>query len=256
MAVVSSTLSRFFPRPLRLFLIIAGCALLGWVMARGFAYTWNWEVLPKWTAVIKTGLVTTLWFSVASVLVALLLGTLLSLISISRIPVIRDVYVVFIEVVRNTPLLVQILIGYFVIGSIFNLSALVAGIASLSIFTSAYVAEIIRGGIEAVDKGQREAAYTLGMSHAQTMRLVIMPQAFRISLPALTGQLVSTIKDSSLLSIIAVQELTLSTQQAISNSAASFEFWALNAALYFIICFPLSRMVGYLEKRMKRRVAS
>jgi len=255
-ATQAQALSRLFPRPVRLLLIVVVCAILAWLMSSGFAYNWDWETLPKWSVVIKKGLVTTLTFSVASVLVALLLGTVLSFLSISKIPIVKDLYAVFIEVVRNTPLLVQILIGYFVIGSIFNLSAIVAGVASLSIFTSAYVAEIVRGGIEAVDKGQREAAYTLGMSNFQSMRLVVMPQAFRISLPALTGQFVSTIKDSSLLSVIAVQELTLSTQQAISNSVASFEFWTLNAILYFSICFPLSRLVGYLEKRMKARVAS
>ena len=222
---------------------------------RSFAYHWQWETIPKWTIVIKRGLITTLIFSVASVFFASIIGTLLSLLSISKIPIVRDIYAVFIEVVRNTPLLVQILIGYFVIGSVFNLSAIVAGIAALSIFTSAYIAEIIRGGIESVDKGQREAAYTLGMSSAQTTWLIVMPQAIRISLPSLTGQLVSTIKDSSLLSVIAVQELTLATQQAISNSAASFEFWIMNAILYFVICFPLSRLVGLMEKRMKARVS-
>lgn len=252
---LSASLERFFPRPIRLLLVIFCCALLGWLLTRSFAYQWHWETIPKWTIVIKRGLLTTLFFSVGSIFFASILGVLLSLLSASRIPVIRDVYVVFIEIVRNTPLLVQILIGYFVIGSIFNLSAIVAGIATLSIFTSAYVAEIIRGGIESVDKGQREAAYTLGMSGTQTTWLIVMPQAIKVSLPALTGQLVSTIKDSSLLSVIAVQELTLSTQQAISNSAASFEFWSLNAILYFIICFPLSRLVGHLEKRMKRRVS-
>lgn len=247
--------SRLFSRPIRILLVLISLTISGWLLTRSFAYTWHWEILSKWSTVIKKGLLTTVIFSVSAVFFASILGILLSLLSISKVRIIRDIYAVFIEIVRNTPLLVQILIGYFVIGSIFNLSAVVAGIAALSIFTSAYIAEIIRGGIESVEKGQREAAYTLGMSNTQTTWLIIMPQAIRISLPSLTGQLVSTIKDSSLLSVIAVQELTLSTQQAISNSAASFEFWALNAILYFVICFPLSRLVGFLEKRMKARVA-
>lgn len=246
---------RFIYRALRITLLIFLIAFVGWFVTRSFEYTWAWETLPKWFLVIKKGLVTTILFSIGTVFFASILGILLSLLSISKISLVREFYSIFIEIVRNTPLLVQILIGYFVIGSVFNLSAVVAGIAALSFFTSAYMAEIIRGGIESVDKGQREAAYTLGMSNTQTTWLIVMPQAIRISLPSLTGQLVSTIKDSSLLSVIAVQELTLSTQQAISNSAASFEFWTLNAALYFTICFPLSRLVGHLEKRMKARVA-
>src|SRR3990167_2118561 len=188
---VSNTPSILLSRPVRLTFVILICSVVSWLLMRSFGYHWQWETIPKWTIVIKRGLITTLIFSVASVFFASIIGTLLSLLSISKIPIVRDIYAVFIEVVRNTPLLVQILIGYFVIGSVFNLSAIVAGIAALSIFTSAYIAEIIRGGIESVDKGQREAAYTLGMSSAQTTWLIVMPQAIRISLPSLTGQLVS-----------------------------------------------------------------
>ena len=253
MEVLSS--QKTFYRTLRITLLMVLISILGWSITRGFEYTWQWETLPKWYLVIKKGLVTTILFSIGTVFFASILGILLSLLSISKISIVRELYSIFIELVRNTPLLVQILIGYFVIGSVFNLSATVAGIAALSIFTSAYVAEIIRGGIESVEKGQREAAYTLGLSNFQTTWLIVMPQAIRISLPSLTGQLISTIKDSSLLSVIAVQELTLSTQQAISNSAASFEFWTLNAILYFSICFPLSLVVRRLEKKMKAKVS-
>jgi polar amino acid transport system permease protein len=130
-------------------------------------------------------------------------------------------------------------------------SAVGWGVISLSIFTGAYVTEIVRGGIESIPKGQMEAARSSGMSYIQAMIYIILPQAFRVILPSLTGQFISLIKDSSLLGIIAIRELTKASREIVASTMMTFEFFLILAILYLALTFPLSMFVKFLERKVK-----
>jgi polar amino acid transport system permease protein len=152
--------------------------------------------------------------------------------------------------IRNTPLLVQIYIIYFFVGSMLKLSAFTAGTAALSIFAGAYVAEIVRAGIQSIHKGQMEAARSLGMSYAEAMRQVILPQAFKRIIPPLAGQFISLIKDSSLVSVIALADLMFQGQQAVARTYYAFEIYFTVALLYLVMTFTLSMATQYVERRL------
>ncbi|MBX9754967.1 MAG: amino acid ABC transporter permease [Pseudomonadaceae bacterium] len=196
------------------------------------------------------GLLTTLWISLAAGGLALVIGLLTGLCRLSSNPTLRDLSTVYIELVRGTPLLVQIFIFYFFIGTVLNLSREFAGVAALALFTGAYVAEIVRAGVQSVVKGQAEAARSLGLNGLQAMRYVVLPQAFKRVLPALAGQFISLVKDTSLVSVIAITELTKSGREAITTSFSTFEIWFCVAALYLLINLPLSQIARRLERRL------
>ncbi|MBM7061109.1 amino acid ABC transporter permease [Pseudomonas sp. UL073] len=196
------------------------------------------------------GLWTTLWISVVSGAFGLLIGLATGLCRLSKNPTLRDLSTVYVELVRGTPLLVQIFIFYFFIGTVLNLSREFAGVAALALFTGAYVAEIVRAGVQSIAKGQDEAARSLGLTAPQTMRHVILPQAFKRVLPPLAGQFISLVKDTSLVSVIAITELTKSGREAITTSFSTFEIWFCVAALYLLINLPLSQIANRLERRL------
>ncbi|AYC33047.1 amino acid ABC transporter permease [Pseudomonas cavernae] len=196
------------------------------------------------------GLWTTLWISVLSGALGLLLGLATGLCRLSKNPTLRDLSTVYVELVRGTPLLVQIFIFYFFIGTVLNLSREFAGVAALALFTGAYVAEIVRAGVQSIVKGQNEAARSLGLTAPQAMRHVILPQAFKRVLPPLAGQFISLVKDTSLVSVIAITELTKSGREAITTSFSTFEIWFCVAALYLLINLPLSQIANRLERRL------
>jgi len=180
----------------------------------------------------------------------LLIGVVTGLCRLSSNPTLRDLSTVYVELVRGTPLLVQIFIFYFFIGTVLNLSREFAGVAALALFTGAYVAEIVRGGVQSIVKGQAEAARSLGLTAGQAMRCVVLPQAFKRALPALAGQFISLVKDTSLVSVIAITELTKSGREAITTSFSTFEIWFCVAALYLVINLPLSQIASRLERRL------
>nr|WP_276584057.1 amino acid ABC transporter permease [Pseudomonas sp. RIT-PI-AD] len=196
------------------------------------------------------GLWTTLWISTASGALGLLLGLFTGLCRLSPNPTLRNLSTLYVEVVRGTPLLVQIFIFYFFIGTVLNLSREFAGVAALALFTGAYVAEIVRAGVQSIARGQDEAARSLGLNAAQSMRHVVLPQAFKRVLPPLAGQFISLVKDTSLVSVIAITELTKSGREAITTSFSTFEIWFCVAALYLVINLPLSHLAGRLERRL------
>jgi polar amino acid transport system permease protein len=196
------------------------------------------------------GLLTTLWISLAAGALALVIGLLTGLCRLSSNPTLRDLSTVYVELVRGTPLLVQIFIFYFFIGTVLNLSREFAGVAALALFTGAYVAEIVRAGVQSVVKGQAEAARSLGLTGFQSMRYVVLPQAFKRVLPALAGQFISLVKDTSLVSVIAITELTKSGREAITTSFSTFEIWFCVAAMYLLINLPLSQIARRLERRL------
>ncbi|MGB2221746.1 amino acid ABC transporter permease [Neptunomonas phycophila] len=199
---------------------------------------------------IAEGLWVTIKISFISLIFSILLGVIFGLMRVSHLQVLRNLAVTYVEVIRGTPLLVQIFIVYFFIGTVFDLDRFTAGVAALSIFTGAYVAEIVRAGIQAVPVGQMEAARSLGMNYLQAMVNVIMPQAIKRTLPPLAGQFINLIKDSSLVSVISITDLTKAGREVVSGSFAPFEVWFTIAALYLVVTGGLSWAIQRLEKRL------
>lgn len=199
---------------------------------------------------LMLGLWTTLWLSAISSFFALILGLLTGLARISKNITLRGLASIYVECIRGTPLLVQIFIAYFFLGTVFNLSRNVCGIGALALFAGAYVAEIVRAGIQSIPKGQMEASRSLGMTAFQTMKDIILPQAFKKILPPLSGQFISLIKDSSLVSVIAITDLTKSGREIITSTFATFEVWIVVAAMYLLVTSVLSQLVYYMERRL------
>ena len=208
------------------------------------------SVNQKSMGVLLKGLLMTVQLSVISLFFAIILGLFAALMRISQNPLSRNFSFLYIEIIRGTPLLVQIFIVYFFLGTIFDLDRFTAGITALSIFTGAYVAEIIRSGIQSIPPGQMEAARSLGMSYPKAMTYVILPQAFKRTLPPMAGQLINLIKDSSLVSVISITDLTKAGREVVAGSFATFEVWFAVAALYLVLTSSLSFGIQYIEKRL------
>ena len=210
--------------------------------------------------IMLQGLWITLLTSIYSIGFGIIIGLIGGVCRISPNPALRWTAMTYVELVRGSPLLVQIFIWYFVLGTVINtmlanrkwaqLSPLWFGVAALACFSGAYITEIVRAGIQSIHRGQIEASRSLGMSYGQSMRYVILPQALRRILPPLAGEFINLIKDSSLLGIIAVRELTKATREVITTSLQPFELFFTCALLYLLLTFTLSMAVQYLERRM------
>lgn len=209
--------------------------------------------------ILLKGLWLTLKISFISTILGILLGIIGGVARVSDTPVLKWSAITYVEIIRGSPLLVQIMIFYFVLGTTIN--GLLAmngipkihpewfGIMALAVFTGAYVVEIVRAGIEAIHPGQVEAARSAGMTYFQCMFHIILPQALKTILPPLAGQFINLIKDSSLLGMISVTELTKATREGITTSLQTFELWFICALLYLSMTFTLSMFVQYLERR-------
>ena len=213
-------------------------------------YQLDFTVLQEYLPAILDGLIMTIQVSVLAIILGSIMGVAGALCRISRSFVLRSVGNVYVEWIRNTPLLIQILFIYFGLGVFFNLSPMVASVLALSFFAGAYITEIIRAGIQSIHKGQLEAALSIGMTEWQAMRLVILPQAVKRILPPLAGQFITLVKDSSLVSVIAVTDLTYVAKNIVTITFRAFEVWLAIAAFYFLLSFGLSLVVRKLEKRM------
>ncbi|PKH05900.1 amino acid ABC transporter permease [Moritella sp. Urea-trap-13] len=200
--------------------------------------------------VLLQGLLMTIKLSLISLFFAIIIGLVAALMRISVNPLSRNFAFLYVEVIRGTPLLVQIFIVYFFLGTIFDLDRFTAGIAALSVFTGAYIAEIIRSGIQSISPGQMEAARSLGMSYPKAMIYVVLPQAFKRTLPPMAGQFINLIKDSSLVSVISITDLTKAGREVVAGSFATFEVWFAVAALYLVLTSTLSFGVQRIEKRL------
>jgi polar amino acid transport system permease protein len=218
-------------------------------------------VSEQWRAgLLLQGLGLTIKVSLIATLCGVAIGLLAGISRVSANPFFSWSALTYVEIIRGSPLLVQIFIWYFVLGTLINsilakwdieqVPPLWYGVASMATFAGAYVAEIVRAGIQSIHRGQNEAARSLGMSYPQAMMHVILPQAIRRILPPLAGEFISLIKDSSLLGIIAIRELTKATREVVTVSLQAFELWFLCALLYLILTFSLSMCVKYLERRM------
>lgn len=205
----------------------------------------NWHLGP-----LTKGLWVTIYLSFLSGILGMVLGLITGLCRISKNFALRGLSTIYVELIRGTPLLVQIFIFYFFIGTVLDLSRMVAGIGALGIFAGAYIAEIVRAGIQSVARGQSEAARSLGMSKTQTMLYIVLPQAFKRTLPPMAGQFISLVKDSSLVSVIAITDLTKSGREVITSSFSTFEIWFTIAALYLVVTSVLSQLVFWMERRL------
>lgn len=199
---------------------------------------------------VLSGLWVTLKISFFAMILTLIIGVVVALMKLSSMIFLRDIATVYITIVRGTPLLVQIFLFYFIVANIFELERFVAGILSLGIFFGAYMAEILRGAIQSIDKGQLEAAKSLGISNFQAMRYIILPQAFKRALPTLVGETIALVKDSSLVSVISITDLTKVGKEIVANTFSPFETWIVIALLYLSITSILSYIGHILEKRM------
>lgn len=215
-------------------------------------YQWNWSGVYAYREKFILGWTTTLIMSFCALLISVALGLILALALRSKIYVCRFFGKFYVELIRGTPLLVQILIFFYVIASAVGLeNRYIAGILSLAFFSSAYIAEIFRAGRDSISESQMESALAIGLTKFQTFRFVIAPQAAQVVLPPLTGQFISLIKDSSLLSIIAISELTLNAQEVSSFTYSSLESYLPMAVGYLILTLPLSMLSRYLERLVR-----
>ncbi len=239
--------------------------VLGYLFSRGLenlGYNWQWYQVPPFileataeglkAGPLLFGLGVTLKISAISLVLAFLIGLLTATLRLSDLVMGRVIARCYLETVRNTPLLIQIFFIYFVLGPVLGLDRFPAAILALSLFEGAYASEIFRSGIVSVERGQIEAAASLGLDRYQIFRLIVLPQAIRTILPPLTSQAISLIKDSALVSTIAIYDLTMQAQALISETCLTFEIWFTVAILYLVITITLSFFVAYLENRLKR----
>ena len=213
----------------------------------------NFTFLDKYSSYYIKGAEITIILALCAVLFGTILGLLLTLIRRSKIKPISILATAYVEFVRGTPLLVQIYIIYIGLPNLtgLDMSDMAVGIVALSLNSAAYVSEIIRAGIEAVDKGQMEASRSLGMTQGQAMIDIIIPQAFKNILPALGNEFISVIKESSMVSVIGVAELMYNAGIVRGNTALGLELVIVAAVFYFVITFTLTRCLGFVERRLK-----
>ena len=203
----------------------------------------RWKFIYGWWA--------TVWISVAALILSFSIGLLVALGRRAAWAMTRSICLIYVGIIRSTPLLVQILIFFYVVGPAFHLqNRWVAGILILAIFSGAYVAEIIRAGLEGIPDTQWESARAIGLSKSQVYRHVIFPQALRLALPGLAGEFVNLIKNSSLLSVIGISELTCNAQEVNSYTFSTLESYLPLALGYLVLTLPLAGASAWLEKRL------
>ncbi len=215
-------------------------------------YNWNWAAVFRYKAKFIDGWIMTLGISILSLVFSFLIGSISTLAARSRFLPLRYLANLYVELVRGTPLLVQIFFFFYVIADAAGIQNRYAiGIAIMSLFSGAYISEILRAGIDGVGRSQLLSAKAIGFSEFQTFRYVIAPQALRSSLPALAGQTANLIKDSSLLSVIAISEFTLNAQEVNANTYSSFESFFPLAIGYLILTLPIMRLSRNIENRLR-----
>jgi len=219
----------------------------------------DFSFLRGYNIYFLTGAVNTVILAIFTVFFGVIIGTFIALLKISRNRVLRFISTAYIEFIRGTPLMVQLFIIYYgiplpvpdvtILGM--NMSRFIPGVMALSINSGAYVAEIIRAGIQAIDKGQMEAARSLGLTHSMAMRYIILPQAIRNILPALGNEFVVVIKESSIVSIVGIADLMFNTNVVRGALYKPMEPLLVAALIYFILTFTLSKLLGKAERRMR-----
>jgi polar amino acid transport system permease protein len=248
--------------PVALTLYVVIVVAIGWLSYTGaqqMGYNWQWYQVPKYIYTftddgfqpgeIITGLGATIVLSAFSFTLATILGLGVAFLRLSGLIVGKGVAIGYLEFIRNIPLLVLLYLFYYVLGPVFGFDRWTAAVLTLAVFHSALISEIFRAGINSVASGQWEAAASIGMSRAQAYRYIILPQSIRFMLPPLTGEVVHLIKSSSIVSVIAVAELTTIGRNIISDTYMSFEIWFTIAAAYLALTLVLSLSVSAVERR-------
>lgn len=249
-----------------------------WEIIPNYILRWHTEKQQWVPNLLLQGLITTIRVSVYASVLALILGVILGVARCSKNLAVRMLARTYLELLRNIPPVVVVFIFFFFLSeqlvTAFNIEgwargiarqedngywefffgdmrrfpSLVSGVVVLALFESAFVGEIVRAGIQSVGKGQHEAAQSIGMTKIDQMRFIVLPQALKKVVPPMANQFISLIKDSSIISLISVQELTFKTVELVASTRAIFEAWITTAAMYFIICFSLSLLFRKLEK--------
>jgi len=235
-----------------------------WVMIRAtenLGYHWQWYRIGRYLFTVADGellagpllqgLFVTFQITAVSLVLMIVFGLSVALMRLSGSPVARLTARTYLELIRNTPLLVQLFFIYFVLSPVFEISAFASAVWALTLFEGAYASEIFRAGILSIHRNQWEAAYSLGLGAWHTYRLIILPQAVRRILPPLTSQAVSLVKDSALVSTIAIYDLTMQAQAIVSETYLVFEVWFTVAAIYLAVTLSLSAAVALMEKRLR-----
>ena len=199
------------------------------------------------------GLLITVELTFVVITLSLVCALFVALAGLSRFAPLRWLVKAYIEVIRGTPLLLQLVYVYYVLPEIgIRLNAFTAGVLALTLNYSAYISEVYRSGIQAIAKGQHDAAAALGMTRALAMRRIILPQAIRIVVPALGNYFIGLFKDTALCSAVSIQELVFTAQVHAALNFQYFTLYTVVAAMYFAVSFPAARLVGYLERATKR----
>jgi len=249
-----------------------------WEIIPNYILRWHTEKQQWVPNLLLQGVITTIRISIYASILALILGVILGIARCAKNLTIRMLARTYLELLRNIPPIVVIFIFFFFLSeqliSAFNIEgwargiakqenasvwefffgdmrrfpSLVSGVVVLALFESAFVGEIVRAGIQSVGKGQHEAAQSIGLSKTDQLRFIVLPQALKKVIPPLANQFISLIKDSSIISLISVQELTFKTVELVASTRAIFEAWITTALFYFLICFSLSMLFRRLEK--------
>jgi len=227
-------------------------SLIVWFAFASLRYNWNWDAVSGYAGFFWRGWFTTIGVSAVALVLSTAIGIVAALARRSGFFVLRALSRIYVETIRGTPLLVQVSFAFYVIASAVHLeNRLVVGVSTLSIFSGAYISEIVRGGIESIGASQLESARAIGLTRIQTYRYVIFPQAIRVILPGLAGMFASLIKDSSLLSVISIGELTWSAQQVGGLTYSLFETYIPLAVGYLVLTLPITLWTQWLERRTK-----
>ncbi|HEV8597567.1 MAG TPA: amino acid ABC transporter permease [Candidatus Dormibacteraeota bacterium] len=225
-------------------------------MSQIYLYSYDWSVIPRSFEFLARGLGVTMRLTVLSVLFSLVLGLIVALVRMVPGPL-GLIGFLYVQVFRALSLYVYILFIYFGIAAAFqiNFDPITAGVISLTLLNSAYMAEIYRSAIEAVDPGQREAARSLGLGSIATFATVTFPQAWRVALPSLVNQLTDIIKDSSIVAVIGTPDLMYQTIERVSFYQRPFEFYTTVAGIYLVMVLIVAQLAWRLEKRLRRHLA-
>ena len=212
-----------------------------------FDFSLIWNSLP----LLLAGAGVTIEITAIAVGLGFIFGLITSVCRLSGVKILQVIAVCYVNIIRGTPMLVQIFLIYFALPMVIGerINPFVAAVAACSINSGAYVSEIFRAGIQSVDKGQMEAGRSLGLSWMQTMRYVILPQAFKHVIPPLGNEFISMTKETSLVSVIGFEVLTRRGQLIIAKTYGSFEIWLTVAAIYLVMTLTIARLVSYLERR-------
>ena len=243
--------------------LVAMC--LYWLLnsgAEAMNYRWQWYRMPQYLwfvedgewfpAELLEGLLVTLKISSVSLACTLVIGLATALLRLSDSVLGRGLAKCYIELIRNTPLLVQIYLLYFVFGPVLGLERFTTAVLALSLFQGAYTAEIFRAGLNSIARGQFEASHSLGLSPTDSYRFVILPQVIRRILPPLTNEAVSLEKNSSIVSVMAIFDLTTEGRNIVADTAMPFEVWFTVAGIYLCVTLLLSGFAAWLEHRLNK----